>query len=126
MYTITDRRVVMRIGVALPVTFNIPFSVISGAGLRDLGGGRGDIALRLLDGNRIAYLVLWPHVRPWRLNATEPMLRAIPDAQKVAMILSDALAAELGRTGGGIVTSKVHSSASEPGRATAPTLVAAE
>jgi hypothetical protein len=42
------------------------------------------------------------------------------------MILSDALAAELGRTGGGIVTSKVHSSASEPGRATAPTLVAAE
>jgi hypothetical protein len=32
----------------------------------------------------------WPHVRPWRINHTEPALRCIPDAAEVARIFSDA------------------------------------
>ena len=34
MYTITDKRVVMRVGIVLTVTFNIPFTHIQAAGLR--------------------------------------------------------------------------------------------
>ena len=31
---------------------------------------------------------LWPHARPWRLQQPEPMLRAVPDAARVAAILA--------------------------------------
>ena len=94
IYTITNRRVVLRFGVALPVTFNIPFAMIASAGVRDLGSGQGDLTLGLLPGKRIAYLVLWPHVRPWQLRSPQPMLRAIPEVINVAALLRDALAAD--------------------------------
>ena len=43
IYSITNRRVVISFGMALPVTFNIPFGKIEGAGLRIYPGGAGDI-----------------------------------------------------------------------------------
>ena len=55
--------------------------------------GTGDIALQLGKGDRVAYLILWPHARPWRLAKAEPMLRAIPHADRVAQVLARALAA---------------------------------
>jgi hypothetical protein len=91
-YAITSRRVVMHIGIALPMTINLPFRTIESAGLRTFANGVGDIPLTLLGSDRIAYLQLWPHARPWRFNRTEPMLRAIPNATQVAAILSRALA----------------------------------
>ena len=48
--------------------------------------------LSLAGSDRIAYLHLWPHVRPWQLKRTQPMLRALADAQGVAQILASALA----------------------------------
>lgn len=95
VYTVTDRRVVMRIGIVLSITFNLPHSQIESAGLRTNADGTGDITLVLADTDRIAYVHLWPHARPWHLKRTEPMLRALPQAQDVAQILSNALAASL-------------------------------
>ncbi|MDZ7651667.1 MAG: photosynthetic complex putative assembly protein PuhB [Burkholderiaceae bacterium] len=92
VYTITDRRVVMRIGIVLTVTYNLPFKHIAGAGLRLHRDGRGDIPLQLAAGDRIAWLQLWPHARPWKVAQPEPMLRAVPDAQHVAELLSNAWA----------------------------------
>ncbi len=91
VYTITDRRVVMRIGIVLTVTFNLPFSQIEAAELRLRGGGCGDIALTLKGGQRIAWLHLWPHARPWRMKHTQPMLRALPDAARVGALLAQAV-----------------------------------
>jgi hypothetical protein len=93
VYTITNRRVVMRIGVALPITFNLPFARIAGAGLKVFGRGVGDLPLQLAEDDKIAWFLLWPHARPWRLSRPEPMLRAIPDAAKVAEILAAAMTA---------------------------------
>ena len=93
LYTITNRRVVMRVGLALPITFNVPFGRIEGAGLRCWKDGSGNVTLTLAPGERMAYLVLWPHARPWRLARTEPMLRCIPEAAGAAQILARALAA---------------------------------
>lgn len=87
VYTLTDRRVVMKLGVALPMSFNLPLSQIDAADLRMHGQGRGDIALRLKGQGRIAWALLWPHVRPWRLGRPEPMLRAIANADDVAILL---------------------------------------
>jgi hypothetical protein len=93
LYTITTRRVVMRFGIALPMTIQIAFSMIDAAGLHVWSDGAGEIALALRPGQRIAYLVLWPHARPWKLMKAEPTLRGVPDAAAVAQILGRALAA---------------------------------
>ena len=96
VYTITDKRVVMRIGVVLNITFNLPHSQIESAGLRTNRDASGDITLLLADTDRIAYVHLWPHARPWQVKRTQPMLRALPEARTVAALLSDALARSAG------------------------------
>ena len=83
VYTLTNRRLVLRIGVALTVCYNLPLKALTAGDLRPLGNGFGDIALSI-GGARIGYALLWPHVRPWRLRDPQPMLRAIPDAEAVA------------------------------------------
>jgi hypothetical protein len=90
MYTITDRRVVMRIGIVLTVAFNLPFTRLGSAALRLEHNGTGDIPLTLTGKERIAYLHLWPHARPWRVARPEPMLRSVPNAAGVARILGEA------------------------------------
>ena len=96
VYTITDKRVVMRIGVVLTITFNLPHSQIESAGLRTSADGSGDVSLLLNEADRIAYVHLWPHARPWHLKRSQPMLRALPQARAVATILSAALAESAG------------------------------
>ena len=93
IYTITTARVVVRFGIALPITLQISFRMIETASLHMWPDGSGDIALSLLPGQRIAYLVLWPHARPWKMTRTQPVLRSIPQADDVARILGRALAA---------------------------------
>lgn len=92
VYTITNRRVVMRYGVALPITINVPFTIIESAALKVYGDGTGDIPLRLNQEDRVSYFLLWPNVRPWHTAKPQPMLRSIREAEAVARILSDALA----------------------------------
>jgi len=93
-YTLTERRAILRIGVALPMTVNIPLSIVDGAAMQRNRDGSGDIVLNLRKGDRIAYLHLWPHVRPWRFAHPCPMLRALPDVQAAAAVLARALERE--------------------------------
>lgn len=90
LYTLTDKRVVMRIGMVLTVTYNVPLSQVAAADLRRNAEGAGDICLRLTDGQRIAYPHLWPHARPWHIAQPEPALRCLPDAASVAGLLGEA------------------------------------
>ncbi len=93
VYTITNRRLVMRFGIALPMTINLPFSAVDTARLKAFNGGKGDISVVLNGSQRVGYAVLWPHVRPWRIGRPEPTMRSVPDAARVAEILADSLAA---------------------------------
>ncbi len=95
VYTITNRRVAMRIGAALTVTLNLPFSQIARADLALRRTGTGTIALDLLGDTRLSYLVCWPHVRPWKFKRTQPALRCIPNAEKIAHLLAEAAEAEI-------------------------------
>ena len=90
VYTITDKRVVMRVGMVLTLTFNLPHKRIASASLKNFRGNSGDIALSLYPSDRIAWMHLWPHARAWRLTQPEPALRCIADAPKVGQILLDA------------------------------------
>ena len=90
-YTITNRRVAMRFGIALPMTINVPFAQIDTAALKLHANGSGDIPLTLSKGDMFTYVMLWPHVRPGRIRNCEPMLRGLKDAQATALILSKAM-----------------------------------
>jgi hypothetical protein len=95
VYTITNRRVVMRLGIVLSVSFNIPLRRIESASLQRATGDGGDICLLIMKPQRIAYLHLWPHARPWEVKRTQPMLRALADVKLPAKLLADALRASL-------------------------------
>lgn len=91
IYSITSHRVVMRLGVALPMTFNLPYKQIGSVDLKLYADGSGDIALATLGDKRLGFVHLWPHVRGWRLRNPEPVLRGLSDAKSVAEILTTAM-----------------------------------
>jgi hypothetical protein len=93
LYTITTRRVVLRIGVALPMTWNLPFKRLASANLKVREEGDGDIVLELKAPDRIAWLQLWPHSQPWRLANARPMMRTIAEPTRVASLLAEAVQA---------------------------------
>jgi hypothetical protein len=95
VYTITSARVAMRVGAALSVTLNLPFKQIGAAHLAHGASKTGTLAFETLGDTRISYLVLWPHARPWALGRAQPALRAIPNADAVAKIFSDAAQSRL-------------------------------
>lgn len=95
VYTLTNKRVAMRIGAALTMTLNLPYQWIGNADLDLRKSGTGTIALELIGPTRLSYMMTWPHVRPWKITRTQPALRCIPEAQKVAAILSEAAEARV-------------------------------
>ena len=92
VYAITDRRLVLKVGIVIPSTINIPFRLVESVAMKPFGQDQGDLAVQLADTERIAFIQLWPHVRPWRLERPEPSLRAVPEMSRVGSILQQALA----------------------------------
>jgi len=105
VYTITNKRVVMRLGIVLTVSFNLPLKQVASADVRVLQKGIGDITLALQGSDRIAWVHLWPSVRPWRISKPEPTLRAIPDVQVVADKLREAWTQSTGQAANASATS---------------------
>ncbi len=94
VYTVTDKRIAMRVGAALTITINLPYTQVGSADLDLREDGNGTIALTTIGETQFAYLVLWPHVRPWRFPA-RPALRCIPDAERVARMIAEAAEARV-------------------------------
>ena len=90
VYTLTNKRVAMRIGAALTMTLNLPYTWIGNAQLDLKKDGTGTLVMELMGETRLSYLMTWPHVRPWTLSRCQPALRCIPDAEKVAQIFAEA------------------------------------
>lgn len=90
LYILTDSRLIMRIGVAIETRVNIPLKQINAASLALHGkDGHGDIALAVAGERLLGTLLLWPHVRPWRYAMPQPMLRAVPDAARLARMIAE-------------------------------------
>jgi hypothetical protein len=91
VYTLTNRRVTMRFGLAVQITMNIPFSRIVSADVSDFGRNIGNIAFKVEEGARVSHLVLWPNVRPWYWLSPRPMLCCVSDLGKAAELLTGAI-----------------------------------
>lgn len=84
VYTMTDRRLVMRFGVALPMMINIPWDRIDAADLQQDSARFGSIVLTPGAGSKMSYWLLWPHAKPWHFSPVRPMLRCIENPDEVA------------------------------------------
>lgn len=98
VYTLTNRRLVLRYGVAVPMMINLPLDKVASADLRTFREGTGDIALTPRSEIRLSYWALWPNIRPWRFSPVQPNLRCVEDPERVAALLAEAVAA----TGAGV------------------------
>ena len=89
IYTLTNRRIVMRFGVALPKCINLPLAAVGAADVRSLSAGHIDIVLNPTQRFPLGWLQMWPHVQPWQVASPRPMLRAVPES--FAPLLASAL-----------------------------------
>ncbi len=92
LYTITTERLVLRVGVAIPMTINLPFKYLAEANLKLHDDGFGDLAMNLVGNERVSYAVLWPHCDMVHALQARPILRAVPNAQHVAQRFARAIA----------------------------------
>ena len=88
IYTLTNRRIVLRIGMAVPKCINLPLGMIASVDLAARADGSGDLPLAVKGAPALGYLALWPHARPWRIVAPQPMLRAVPDAASIGELIA--------------------------------------
>ncbi|TVP73655.1 MAG: PH domain-containing protein [Gemmatimonadales bacterium] len=89
LYAITDRRVVMKIGITLPAVLNLPYHTLGRVDLRSFPDGSGDVVLTPATGDRVGWLFLWPHNRPWRVRDPQPALRGVANAEQVGRWIAD-------------------------------------
>jgi hypothetical protein len=88
IYTLTNRRIVLRVGMALPKCINLPLGLVGAVDLAARADGTGDVPLTIAGEQRLGYLALWPHARPWKVVAPQPMLRAVPGAADTAALIA--------------------------------------
>ena len=70
VYTITNKRIVIRFGIAITMTVNLPFKCIKAASVKSYRDRSGHIPLELTaSADRVSYFVMWPCVRPWDVLA---------------------------------------------------------
>ena len=92
IYTITTKRIVMRVGAVFEVAINLPFKGLVSADLKKYRDGSGDIILSIVGTGFVSYWMLWPHVRPWRYLNIQPVLRGLASPEPVADMLAEAIA----------------------------------
>jgi len=94
LFTLTNRRLVMRYGAAIRKYVNLPFASIEAVALKPHADGTGDIAFKLKGGAGAGFLHLWPHARPFRISNPEPTLRSMPEAELLAGRIAAAMKAD--------------------------------
>jgi hypothetical protein len=91
IYTITNRRLVLRFGVAVPMMINIPWDKIDAVDLMQRGHDSGDILLTLGPQSKMSYWLLWPHAKPWNFSPVRPSLRALDEVDQVVAQVRQAI-----------------------------------
>ena len=88
-YVITQKRIVIRTGVALVFLLNMPFKNILSIDMKALARGRGNVIFKVQSKKRIPYLSCWPSVKSGSFLEPIPAFRSIRDIEKVGQIISE-------------------------------------
>ncbi|MEE4276915.1 MAG: photosynthetic complex putative assembly protein PuhB [Halieaceae bacterium] len=91
VYTVTNKRVVLRFGVAIPMMVNLPLTIVGSADLRRYADGSGDITLTLSQKKKLSYTLLWPNIKPWQFKPVVPSMRCLPDVDAAAAAVAEAV-----------------------------------
>ena len=119
IYSLTSQRLIIRHGLAMPMSVNVPFAQVDAAFLAQHGkSGTGSISLQLKPEGRFAWLSLWPSQRPWKFRQPQPSIRCVDEPETVANILTRAIAAREGES-----IERVELNVPDRKRETAPALV---
>ena len=94
IYSLTNRRLILRTGAAVPIHVNFPLEQIASADLKVFSDGTGDIALKLENSDKLYWLLLWPNVRSWWVRPLQPLLRGLRDFDLAASALASAASSE--------------------------------
>ncbi|MEO0958070.1 MAG: photosynthetic complex putative assembly protein PuhB [Pseudomonadota bacterium] len=106
IYTVTNRRVVLRFGLAMDISVNLPFPQIGRLDMARRWDGTTDLVLGLTGEHPLGIWHVWPNSKPWAWSRPQPMLRALPEGEKIARLLGDALVADQARRLGTDATSE--------------------
>ncbi len=94
-YTLTTERVLLKVGIALPVIINLPLRQIDGVSFAATGDDCGTVCFKTGGNVRLAYLLLWPHAMPWQFAKPKPAFRDIPQVEEVASRLALTLGGQM-------------------------------
>lgn len=94
IYALTNKRFVIRSGLALPSVIAIPLTKLQSAGIRTYSDDTGDIVLVPDKGLKVYWVLLWPSVRTFEWKHVQPLLRAIEQPEVVAGMLKDLISVE--------------------------------
>jgi hypothetical protein len=94
-YTLTNKRALMKVGIALPVIINLPLRQIDGVSFAHTGKGCGTICFKTGGNTRLAYLLLWPHAKPWNMSKPQPAFRDIADVEGVASRVASTMGGQM-------------------------------
>ena len=98
LYVVTTKRLVLKVGIALPIFINVPFAKIASAAVRVYGDGTGDFPSY---SSRASASPISRFGRtPDRSTSASPnpLCRSVPNAAHVGDIVGHALAAAAGET----------------------------
>ncbi len=91
-YVVTSQRVILQLGIAFPISINIPLRLIDNAAIKRFRDGSGELRLTLSPEVKLAYVALWPHVDVFRsLAHPRPKLRGLAAPDVVGQVIRDAV-----------------------------------
>jgi hypothetical protein len=88
-YVITEKRIVIRTGVALVFLLNMPFKNILSIDMKVLAQGRGNLTFKVRSKKRIPFFSCWPSVKAGVFLEPVPAFRSIMDIEKVGQTISE-------------------------------------
>ena len=88
-YVITEKRVVIRTGVALVFLLNIPLNKVVSIDKQSLTRGRGNLSFKSQFKKRIPYFSCWPSVKNGSFLEPVPAFRSVANVEEVGKIVSE-------------------------------------
>lgn len=88
-YVITEKRIVIRTGVALVFLLNVPLKNIISIDKQRLAGGRGNLSFEAKSKKRIPFLSCWPSVKSGSFVQPSPAFRSISNIEEIGVLITE-------------------------------------